>query len=297
LPDFFYIHEEKPMQRFISLLMIVIFTFFLPMHSVQAKRFGGGKSFGIQRNTSSFSNFSRQSIQNYQSPVRRSFASKWLGPLAGLVAGGLLATLFMQNGVGSGLLIWLGIGLAILFLVSLFRKKLQPETQSPYHQEFSQAPFDRNDRAYNEVPTNMGDHSKMAQPNQSFQSRPLGFDTDAFLRDAKVQFIRLQAAYDTKNLNDIREFTTPEIFGEIQMQLQERGDAKNETVVIQLEAELLDVSTGPSFMQHANEERYIATVRFTGKLREETEEVPLNETWHFSKDGNTRWLVAGVQQH
>ncbi|MCP6640128.1 TIM44-like domain-containing protein, partial [Klebsiella pneumoniae] len=38
---------------------------------------------------------------------------------------------------------------------------------------------------------------------------PAGFDTEAFLRSAKVYFVRLQAAWDQGNLADIREFTTP----------------------------------------------------------------------------------------
>jgi predicted lipid-binding transport protein (Tim44 family) len=271
--------------------MVVLLSIWLPLHDAQAKRFGGGKSFGMQRNTSSFSNFSRQSIQNYQTPVKRSFG-KWLGPLAGLVAGGLLATLFMQNGIGSGLLIWLGIGLVILCLVSLFRRKIQPEAPLAYHRDLSQESINTNDRS------NVPDYSPHLQTNFSQQKYPDGFDADSFLRDAKVQFIRLQAAYDTKNLNDLREFTAPEIFAEIQMQLQERGGANNQTAVVHLEAELLDVSAEPSFMQHADQERCVASVRFTGKLREDNDEVPLNETWHFVKDNkNSRWLVAGVQQH
>ncbi|MDF6548058.1 TIM44-like domain-containing protein, partial [Escherichia coli] len=58
-----------------------------------------------------------------------------------------------------------------------------------------------------------------AQPAAAAPQQPWGvpadFDTQAFLRNAKVYFIRLQAAWDAGNLNDIREFTTPEMFAEI----------------------------------------------------------------------------------
>lgn len=280
------------MRYFISLFLIIFLAFSLPLTDAQAKRFGGGRSFGMQRSASSFSNFSRQPFQNVQTPGQRSFGSKWLGPIAGLVAGGLLATLFMHNGLGTGLLTWLGIGLVILFLVNLFRKKMQPAAQA-YQGRIYEGDFSKN---HTNSSVNM--HPFM-QANNEMEKYPVGFDTDTFLREAKVQFIRLQSAYDHKNLNDLREFTTPEIFAEIQLQLHERGNVNNQTVVVHLDAELLDVSLEPPFMQQANRERTIASVRFTGKIREElSDEVPLNETWHFVKEASSsRWMVAGVQQH
>jgi predicted lipid-binding transport protein (Tim44 family) len=85
---------------------------------------------------------------------------------------------------------------------------------------------------------------------------------ESFLRSAKTSFIRLQAANDRKDLNDIREYTTPEMFAEVSMQLQERGDAPQKTDVVAVNADLLEV---------ANEgDLAIASVRFTGQLREIT---------------------------
>ncbi len=40
----------------------------------------------------------------------------------------------------------------------------------------------------------------------SSTSYPAGFAANDFLRHAKVQFMRLQTAYDTKNLADLRCF-------------------------------------------------------------------------------------------
>lgn len=289
------------MRYFISLLMIILCTFWLPLQDLQAKRFGGGRSFGINRGSTSannFSNFSRQPFERSQIGGQRSFASKWLGPLAGLVMGGLLATLFMQNGLGSGLLTWIGIGLAVLFLINLFRKKMQPATQS--YQAYQEKMYNTDSARDYTAPSNatVSNHLNPFQQSHS-QKYPIDFDKDAFLRDAKVQFIRLQSAYDQKNLNDLREFTTPEVYAEVQLQLNERGDVNNQTIVVHLDAELLEVSTEPAFMQSANSERTIASVRFTGKIREElNDEIPLNETWHFVKAANSsRWVIAGVQQH
>ncbi len=120
---------------------------------------------------------------------------------------------------------------------------------------------------------------------------PLILMSRIFLRKAKVQFIRLQAAYDQKNLHDLSQFTTPDVFAEIKMQLNERGGAANQTDVVTLDAELLDVT---SLYREVT-----ASVRFTGLIKEEKDAAAVNlrEVWHFrqSPDSDT-WQVAGIQQ-
>ena len=68
---------------------------------------------------------------------------------------------------------------------------------------------------------------------------PAGFDTEGFVRQAKVQFVRLQAAFDAKNSDDLREFTSPEMFAELNVDMMQRGDAPQTTEVVELNAELL----------------------------------------------------------
>ncbi len=96
------------MQKFISILLI-LFTCLLVIQDVQAKRFGGGRSFGISRSTSSYSRAARPAaapFQNYsQSGQAARPRSSWLGPLAGFAAGGLLASLLGGHGLGGG---WAG---------------------------------------------------------------------------------------------------------------------------------------------------------------------------------------------
>jgi predicted lipid-binding transport protein (Tim44 family) len=90
---------------------------------------------------------------------------------------------------------------------------------------------------------------------------PADFDVEGFLRQAKLNFVRLQAANDRGDMDDIREFTAPELFAEIRMQFQERGGKVQETDVMQLDAELLEVVT--------EDKRHIASVHFSGQLRED----------------------------
>ncbi|WP_186410180.1 Tim44 domain-containing protein [Candidatus Propionivibrio aalborgensis] len=123
------------------------------------------------------------------------------------------------------------------------------------------------------------------------QHIPDGFDTEGFLRVAKLNFIRMQAANDAKNLEDIREFVSPEVFAEIKMQMDERGSAPQQTDVATLNAELLEVCTESN--------RHVASVHFSGMISDAAgaAAVPFDEVWNLSKpiEGGG-WVVAGIQQ-
>ena len=54
-------------------------------------------------------------------------------------------------------------------------------------------------------------------------SIPAGFDAAGFLRAAKLNFLRLQQANDAGRLDEIREFTTDELYQELKE--SERGSA------------------------------------------------------------------------
>lgn len=263
------------MRKIISLFLIVLVTVGLVMSDAQAKRFGGGRSFGVQR---TMSHYTRP--QPLQSAAQRATSNRWFGPIAGLITGGLLASLFMGHGLGTGLVSWLAIGLVVLAIFSLLRGRLPKLIPNQYNQQDNQ--HGRNSFAND---TNAYQYA----PVQEAANFPLGFDEKIFLRDAKVQFIRLQAAYDQKDLSDLRQFTTPEVFGEIQLQIQERGEASNHTEVVTLNAELLNVDS------QARE----ASVAFSGMIRENPNSEPesFNEIWHFHKDlAKSQWVCAGIQQ-
>jgi predicted lipid-binding transport protein (Tim44 family) len=98
-------------------------------------------------------------------------------------------------------------------------------------------------------------------------------------------------ANDAGNLDDIREFTTPEMFAEIKMSIDERGGAGQFTDVVSINADVLEVA------EEAN--RYVVSVRLTGTVREDGANAePVDEIWHLTKprDGASGWLLAGIQQ-
>lgn len=262
------------MRTFFILLLTMVLTLGFAISDAQAKRFGGGRSFGVSRSMGSFSrpqsNFTRTN-QGINSNANR--PNRWLGPLAGLAMGGLLASLFMGHGIGTGLLSWLVVaGIALLIFNALRNRK----QQNMYSATANYQGFQKH---FNQLNT--------AQAS-GFESND--FNTTDFLRDAKAKFLRLQTAYDQKNLNDIREFSTPEVCAEIQLQFQERGDAFNQTEVVSIEADLLDV---------VQEAKTVASVQFSGLIREEghTVAASFDEIWHFVQADSGQWLVAGIQQN
>jgi predicted lipid-binding transport protein (Tim44 family) len=121
---------------------------------------------------------------------------------------------------------------------------------------------------------------------------PADFPVESFLRSAKTSFIRLQAANDRKDLNDIREYTTPEMFAEISMQISERDNTPQKTDVIAINGQLLAVADEGDYA--------IASVRFTGQLSENNgAPESVDEIWHVQKnlrDEKSVWLLAGIQQ-
>ena len=294
------------LRNILSILFVSFITFGIFIHDAEAKRFGGGKSFGVSRSSSSFSRQSSGSGQNFSQSQRlgqnASPMSRWLGPLAGLAAGGLLASLFMGNGLGSGILSWLLVGGLLFVLVTLIRNKMQPKPysrQDNYRQDNGNNNYARDNNYAREASANFANQSNSRSYSAAVNNYPLGFDADSFLRDAKLQFIRLQAAYDQKNLQDIREFTSPEVFAEIQLQLQEQGNVENKTDVISLQAELLDVGNESQVISGTEMQSMIASVRFSGLVQEDRNQPAesVNEIWHFKKEvASLRWIVTGVQQ-
>ena len=121
---------------------------------------------------------------------------------------------------------------------------------------------------------------------------PADFDSVAFLRHAKTNFIRLQAAWDKADVDDIREFTTPEMYAELKMQIQERGATPDFTDVVTIDAELLGIETSVN--------DYLASVKFNGLIKSEPGAVaaPFAEVWNMSKpvSGTSGWVLAGIQQ-
>jgi predicted lipid-binding transport protein (Tim44 family) len=292
------------MKRSLMLLTIALTTLSLFAATAEAKRFGGGGSFGKQRTMTpqQAPKAPAAAPAPAQGATPAPAGNKWLGPLAGLAIGAGLGALFASMGLGEGmgtiLMIMLAV-MAVFFLVSLFSRKrpqgapggfASPLAQRQPAMQYAGAGAPYGGTQLHQPSSGCGTAPFAAAV--AADNIPADFPVESFLRSAKTSFIRLQAANDRKDLNDIREYTTPEMFAEISMQMQERGDVPQRTDVIAIDGELLEVATG--------DELAIASVRFTGQLRENNG-MPqdVDEIWHVQKDlreDKSVWLLAGIQQ-
>lgn len=123
-------------------------------------------------------------------------------------------------------------------------------------------------------------------------SLPADFDVAGFERIAKTVFIRMQAANDAGQVEDLRKFTTPELFASLRLDLQERGAVEQHTDVQELHAQIVDAA-----QENAQQ---IVSVRFHGRLSErsqgQTSVESFAELWHFVRpmDASREWAIAGI---
>ena len=267
-----------------------------------ARRFGGGSNIGKQRAAPT----QREAVPNQASPAKPaaapaaagaaaakpSFMSRWGGLLAGLGIGVLLASLFgAELGPIIGLLLAVMLAAAVGFLLlRFFAGRKPPATSSPQFAGIGSGVQPQPAPTRFEATTPASSSAVRVAPS----SLPADFELQPFLRVAKSSFIRLQAANDAGDLTDIRDYTTPEMFAEISMQVQERGGVVQKTEVVSLEAQMVEV------VQEAGQD--IASVRFYGLIREEpgANPEPFDETWHVRRKAGDRkdpWLIAGIQQN
>jgi predicted lipid-binding transport protein (Tim44 family) len=253
-------------------------------------------------------------------PIPQRRPSMWKGVLGGALLGLGLGALFSHFGIGgamasalSSILMILLLVFAVMFIVRMFRRKTTPA--NPQFSGFSQNPMPATATATPEIGSGLnqgwqpnasqggyqGGYSAGApDANVSLNKQaghqqwgvPAGFDTEAFLRHAKASFIRMQAAWDRGDVADLREFTAPEVFAELQLQIQERGGNQDYTEVVSIDAQLLGIET--------TERDYLASVQFNGMIRNApgAQAEPYVEVWNLSKplSGNGGWVLAGIQQ-
>ncbi|HMP10279.1 TIM44-like domain-containing protein [Hydrogenophaga sp.] len=272
----------------------------------EARRLGGGGSLGVQRQAApprAPATTPRQAPNNATPPATTPQRS-WMGPVAGLAAGLGLAALAHHLGFGEAFANMLMIGLLVVAAIAIIgfimRRKAGAQNGGMAYAGAQAGLGAAQPSAFRmqTPPVAAGPAAPPAggsmiganlQPPVSHI--PADFDTASFARNAKVQFIRLQAAHDAGNLEDIREFTTPQMFGEISMDIRDRGQAPSQTDVVSLDAEVIDVQE--------EGHQYVVSVRFTGTIREDGGAAEaFEETWHLTKpvQGSGGWVLAGIQQ-
>ncbi|MEB0141075.1 MULTISPECIES: Tim44-like domain-containing protein [unclassified Undibacterium] len=302
------------MKKILLMMVMLASTLVMTISDADAKRMGGGGSIGRQSNNVSrqappanpgTANQARPAAAPAAAPAPAALppkpASPWKGIVGGLIGGALIGAALSHFGLGGAVAGMLGslltfalIGLAIFFVIRLFRKNSASSGSTGYAQP-----------AYAGMATsNTPEIGSRIEPQPAWQSAapvaanaatwsvPADFDVPAFLRSAKTYFIRLQAAWDKADINDLREFTSAEMYAELKLEIQERGATANVTDVVHIDAELLGIETVGN--------DHLASVKFTGMIKE-SQNAPAEafaEVWNLSKPANGQggWVLAGIQQ-
>ena len=275
----------------------------LAVPPAEAARMGGGRSIGAQRSIAMTppaavpARPAQQAAPAAAQPQPASGLSRWAPLLGGLAIGGLLGAMIGGSGFAGMLMSWLMVGAVVFGIVMLLRLLAQRRGQpaKPMQYAASGAPG-----SY----ASLGNETVAAPPPSQaagFDARPVamaapnvpaGFDVGSFLRAAKLNFMKLQAANDAAQLDELREVTTPDLYDELRKDVNLRGAGAQQTDVVSLSADLLEIVT--------ESDRYWASVRFSGQIRDNPGAAPegFEEVWNLCKpvNGSSGWLLAGIQQ-
>jgi predicted lipid-binding transport protein (Tim44 family) len=312
------------MKKSIALLAVVLTLGMTAAHDAEARRLGGARSSGMQRqNTTAPPATPAQGAAGTpsQAPAAAPAAGtaaaaapgaaaavpkrSWAGPLTGLAAGLGLAALASYLGFGEALANIMLIALAamaVMVVIGLVMRRRAGGAGARPGLAGAGA------GAGSVAGGGMFRHAEPSSTGSMIGSRlaggtvsaagaqaaplPADFDAPAFVRQAKSQFLALQQANDARDLNRLRTYLTPEMFEPVQADLADRGDAPQATEVFGLEAQVLEVAQ--------EGDQHVVSVRFTGSIRDQHGAVPedLDEVWHLSKprSGSGGWVIAGIQQ-
>lgn len=280
------------MQRFMTVFLALCLGLTLSLDA-NAKRMGSGKSFGAA--PSHQTSQSRQAAPSAATAApmagkaaATSGASKWLGPLAGLAAGGLLASMFMGDGfqgmqIFDMLIIALIAFLAFRFIASRRKQQAQPAMAGgvPYQRDMPQ-----------NAPASIFGGSSAASGKAPIKA-PAWFNETSFVNAGREHFLSLQQHWDANEMDKIAEFTTPQLQAFLQKERADLGDAFQSTYIDNLEVQLDGLDD--------QADKTIATLTFSGieKTSRFDQGEAFSESWRMERahGDNQPWLIAGMRQN
>ncbi len=297
----------KKLSAFI-ILTLFFSVFSLWADSADAARFGGGRSFGsrpsYQRSMPAPASPQRsyQTPNQQSSPYRTSPFGGARGLFGGLLMGTLLGSLFFGGGFhGIGMIDFLIFGFLIFLLMRFLRSRRTSYQTGGYggggytQQQYGEQPGAQG--GMGSGPGNIWDSLRGSEGRTEASDMPgpevpAGFDSEEFLKGAKAAYVKLQEAWDRRDLNEIRHFASREVYEEIRSQA-EHDPTPSKTELLMINARLMEAKQA--------ENETIATVFFDVLMREGGPNEPprqVREVWHFSCDQaqKTFWVVEGIQQ-
>jgi predicted lipid-binding transport protein (Tim44 family) len=263
----------------------------------EAARMGGGRSIGAQRSITSTPPAAAparpaqapSAAPAAAQPQPASGFARWAPLLGGLALGGALGWLMGANGMGGLMVGMLLVGLLVFAAIFVVRMLTQKRGEAPQRMQYAGL---GSETVAAPPPSQATGFEAQPQVAAAGASVPADFDVAGFLRGAKLNYMRLQIANDRGDLDELREFTSDGLFDELKKDLLARGGAKQQTDVLALNADLLEVVTEGG--------THWASVRFSGTARESPggAATGFEEVWNLAKpvNGSQGWQLAGIQQ-
>lgn len=289
------------MKKIVTMSVLALFCLMVMgvNHDAQAKRFGGGMSFGKSFSKPHAAPSSKQGFAKKQNATGQASPARggMMGMLGGLAMGGLLGALLF-GGAFDGInfmdiLLLGGIAFAIFWFMRKKATAAAPKSNYAYagQQQAQPEPSMLQEDAFT---------SSESAPQTSSVVRP-DVDEAFFIPAAKDIFMRMQTSWDNKDMDNIRTFCTPEIASRIELDINALGDTQTKTDIAMLNAEMLDTWIESDY-------EWVA-VKFSALLKEETlastgevlesDSNNLDETWifrHAQKSDDPTWYLSGIQQ-
>ncbi len=300
------------MKRFFTLFALM-FVMVLSAPHAEAKKFGGGKSFGKSFKTapapkSQPTNTNTIGKQSDPASAAKSSSKKGLmgGLLGGLLAGGLIAAMFGGAFDGFQFMDFIIIALIAFVLFKIFKGMMaakngsisrpsnqayagghqpqQPEQNKGYYHEQQQ--FRENAAASSGSAGGFG-----AVNNDVPFNYPPNFDISGFVNGAREHYRTLQGAWNHNELATIQEYVTPELYNDL-VEERRKLDGDQHTEVMYVDAEIVRADYDGKRAQ--------LSLQFSGRYcdRQEGVEEDITDIWHLERDmtqANAPWLIVGIQ--
>ncbi|PJG58357.1 Tim44 domain-containing protein [Aeromonas cavernicola] len=278
-------------------LFAVILAIGLGAPHADAKKFGGGKSFGKSYKTAPTQPAAKP-VDNKNPTLNAQTAPKKSGLmgglLGGLLAGGLFAYL-LGSGAFEGLqgmdfLLIALLALGAVFLIRALRKgkvaAAQPQQAYAGYQPSQHSAPQQFEQSHG-APQATG----FADSDVPFRLPP-GFDMNGFLSGARDHYRTLQEAWNKNDLEKVREYVSPELFAQLSAERAELSGEQH-TEVMYVDTQLVRADYGSDWAQ--------VSVRFSGRYmdRQEQVEEDIKEVWHLERNiaqQDAPWHIVGIEQ-
>lgn len=284
------------MRTLITTCFALVLSLMMVPDVAEAKRLGGGSSFGKSYTTPkkvapapSKDQTAAKSTTNTTGAAAtksRGFG----GLMGGLLAGGLLAALFM-GGAFEGIQFMDILLIAVIgfVLFKLFAGRKVQRQQPAYAMPDGSMAREQAQPQPAPAPSRFGGLN--SSPAPAALNLPDWFQEKQFVGGAKQHFIHLQKAWDTQDWSDIRDYMSDEMFTALQ---QERAKLPGElhTDVESVMAELVN------FIDEGD--HVVASIHFYGWIAESGQPTSeFSEIWHLNRDmqqTNADWKIVGIEQ-